>query len=158
MGNRRATPLTSPRAQQRAADADARRDALARDVLGLVADKWTLVIIEALDAGPLRFTRLKASVQGISQKVLTAKLRTLEQHGLVTRDLHAAVPPRVEYALTPLGRSLGEAVCSIWLWAEEHAPEVDAHRRAFVERTPRDDRPARADTFPRPAPSTPRGR
>lgn len=103
-------------------------------MLGRVADQWTLEVIEALDApGVLRFTELRARVRGISQKMLTKTLRQLERDGLVTRRIHAVVPPRVDYALTPLGRSLGEAVCGIWTWVEANAETVEAARRVYDE-------------------------
>ncbi|MBZ0090535.1 MAG: helix-turn-helix transcriptional regulator [Thermoanaerobaculia bacterium] len=110
----------------------AKREALLREMLGRVADPWTLEVIEALDApGVLRFTEVRARVGGISQKMLTKTLRQLERDGLVTRKVHAVVPPRVDYALTALGRSLGEAVCGIWSWVEANLETVDAARRAF---------------------------
>ena len=112
-----------------------RREALVREMLGRVADQWTLEVIDALD-GPalLRFTGLRAKVSGISQKMLTQTLRQLERDGLVTRHVHAVVPPRVDYALTPLGRALGEAVCGIWTWVETHVEIVEAARAAYDAR------------------------
>ena len=111
---------------------DSRRDALVRQMLGRVADQWTLEVIEALDLpGVLRFTELRARVGGISQKMLTKTLRQLERDGLVTRKVHPVVPPRVEYQLTPLGRSLGEAVCGIWTWVVENVDTVETARRDY---------------------------
>ncbi len=103
---------------------------------GRVADQWTLEVLEALDApGVLRFTELRTRVGGISQKMLTKTVRQLERDGLVTRKVHAVVPPRVDYRLTPLGRGLGEAVCGIWTWVEAHVEAVEAARRDYDRRT-----------------------
>jgi DNA-binding HxlR family transcriptional regulator len=111
------------------------KETLVRETLARVADKWTLLVIEALEEGELRFARLREAVGGgISQKMLTQTLRSLERDGLVTRRVYPQVPPRVEYALTPLGRSLGEAVCGIWTWAEAHLDDVERARRTFDTR------------------------
>jgi DNA-binding HxlR family transcriptional regulator len=104
---------------------------LAEEMLGRIADKWTLIVIEGLTEGELRFTRLREKVHGVSQKMLTKTLRQMERDGLVLRTVHAVVPPRVDYKLTPLGESLGEAACGIWLWAEKYVGEVEAARQAF---------------------------
>lgn len=104
-------------------------------MLGRVADQWTLEVLEALDLpGVLRFTELRTRVSGISQKMLTKTLRQLERDGLVTRKVHAVVPPRVDYRLTPLGRGLGEAVCGIWTWVEANVEAVELARRAYDRR------------------------
>lgn len=108
--------------------------ALVQETLDRVADKWTLNVIEELHSGQLRFSQLQARVPGISQKMLTKTLRQLERDGLVTRYVHATVPPRVDYTLTPLGESLSEAVCGIWLWAEKHGPDVQAARARYDSR------------------------
>ena len=104
---------------------------LVREMLGRVADKWTLIVIDELAEGEMRFSRLQERVGGISQKMLTKTLRQLERDGLVTRYVHATVPPRVDYKLTPLGESLGEAVCGVWIWAEKHFKDVEKARRKF---------------------------
>lgn len=109
-----------------------RKEALVREILGRVADKWTLLVIEALESeGEMRFSRLREKIGGVSQKMLTKTLRQLERDGLVTRRVHAVVPPRVDYTLTPLGESLGESVCGIWLWVEAHMSDVERSRRAY---------------------------
>lgn len=103
-----------------------------RGVLERIADKWTLVVIEELDGqAPLRFSELKDRVPGVSQKMLSKTLRQLERDGLVTRRVHPTVPPAVDYALTPLGVSLGAALCSLWTWVEHHAEEVQAAQASF---------------------------
>jgi DNA-binding HxlR family transcriptional regulator len=116
-------------------DVDPRLNALVMDLIGRVADKWTMAVLEALDeAGTLRFTRLSEAVPGISQKMLTQTLRQMERDGLLTRTVHPVVPPHVDYALTDMGRSLGEAFCGVWIWAANHAARIEAARAAFDAR------------------------
>ena len=108
------------------------REALVRDILGRIADKWTLLVIDALEGEDgVRFSALRQRVGGVSQKMLTKTLRQLERDGLVARHVHPVVPPRVEYRLTLLGESLGAAVCSIWIWAGENIASVEEARRAY---------------------------
>lgn len=104
---------------------------LVREVLERIADKWTLLVLDALEPGEMRFTRLREKVGGVSQKMLTKTLRQLERDGLVTRTVHPVVPPHVDYKLTPLGESLAESVCSVWLWVESHMHDVQRSRAAF---------------------------
>ena len=109
-----------------------RKEALVREMLGRVADCWTLLVLDALEGGDaVRFSRLRARVGGISQKMLTKTLRQLERDGLVARTVHPEVPPRVDYRLTPLGESLGEAVCGLWTWVEDHLDRVEEARRSY---------------------------
>jgi DNA-binding HxlR family transcriptional regulator len=113
-------------------DLDPRLNALVMDLIGRVADKWTMAVLDALDeAGTLRFTRLAQAVPGISQKMLTQTLRQMERDGLLTRTVHPVVPPHVDYALTDLGKSLGEAFCAVWCWADENRARIEAARVAF---------------------------
>ena len=117
------------------ADFDPKVEALVNDLIGRVADKWTMIILEALaEHGERRFTQLARQVQGISQKMLTQTLRQMERDGMVTRTVHAVVPPRVDYRLTELGTSLGAAFCGVWIWAEENLARVEASRSAFDEK------------------------
>ena len=114
---------------------NAASQALVHELLERLADKWTLLVIEALEDGtPVRFTRLRESVTGVSQKMLTKTLRQLERDGLVIRRVHPVSPPHVDYTLTSAGQSLGEAVCSFWTWVELHAVSVAEARRAYVDR------------------------
>jgi DNA-binding HxlR family transcriptional regulator len=123
---KRYAALTAPE------DLDPRIEALVNDLIGRVADKWTMLILEVLaEKGELRFTRLSESVEGISQKMLTQTLRQMERDGLVTRTVHPVVPPKVEYKLTPLGMSLGAAFCGVWVWAAENLTRVEQARREF---------------------------
>lgn len=113
-------------------DLDPRVEALVNDLIGRVADKWTMLILDVLtEHGEVRFTQLGKLVQGISQKMLTQTLRHMERDGLVTRTIHPVVPPRVEYKLTALGLSLGAAFCGVWVWASENLQAVEGARAAF---------------------------
>ncbi|WP_433176124.1 winged helix-turn-helix transcriptional regulator [Actinoallomurus sp. CA-150999] len=103
----------------------------AREVLDLVADKWSLYVIAELGQGTRRFNELKRSVDGISQRMLTVTLRGLERNGLVTRTIYPVVPPRVEYELTELGRMLLKAAIDLITWAESHLPEIHEARRRY---------------------------
>ncbi len=96
-------------------------DTVVLGVIARVADKWTMCVLEVLEQnGTVRFTRIAQLVGGVSQRMLTKTLRQMERDGLVTRTVHAEVPPRVEYKLTELGSSLCGAFCSVWTWAEKH--------------------------------------
>ena len=107
-------------------------EALVREIIERVADKWTMLVLEVLaEHGVVRFTQLGKLVGGVSQKMLTKTVRQMESDGLVTRTVYPVVPPRVEYQLTELGHSLGAAFCGVWLWAEEHREEIERARRAF---------------------------
>lgn len=111
---------------------DPRVEALVNDLIGRVADKWTMLILEVLvEKGELRFTRLSELVAGISQKMLTQTLRAMERDGLITRTVHPVVPPKVEYRLTALGFSLGAAFCGVWIWAEKNLRQVEKARSEF---------------------------
>jgi DNA-binding HxlR family transcriptional regulator len=111
---------------------DPKLDALVREIIERVADKWTMLVLEVLEEhGVVRFTRLGKLVGDISQKMLTKTVRQMERDGLVTRTVHPVIPPRVEYELTELGHSLGAAFCGVWLWAEKHGKEIEQARAAF---------------------------
>src|ERR1700730_6960661 len=93
---------------------DPELEALVREIIGRVADKWTMLVLETLaEHGQLRFTRLGELIGGVSQKMLTKTVRQMEADGLVLRTVFPAIPPRVEYELTELGHSLGEAFCGV---------------------------------------------
>lgn len=114
---------------------DPRIEQLVTEVIGRIADKWTMLILEVLEQrGTLRFTEVGRAVEGISQKMLTQTLRQMERDGLVQRTVHPVVPPKVEYRLTDLGLSLSEAFCGVWTWAAEHLERIDAARAAFDAR------------------------
>ena len=114
---------------------DPRVEELVTELIGRVADKWTMMIIEVLtERGEIRFTRLSELVPGISYKMLTQTLRQMEREGLVQRTVHPVVPPKVEYRLTNLGLTLSEAFCGVWIWAERHLEAVEAARAEFDSR------------------------
>ncbi|HZD02437.1 MAG TPA: helix-turn-helix domain-containing protein [Actinomycetes bacterium] len=106
-------------------------DCRAREVLARVGDKWSLYVIHLLGDRTKRFTELRRSIDGISQRMLTVTLRGLERDGLVTRTVYPTVPPRVDYALTPMGRTLLDTVCALIQWAEKHLDEIAAARVAY---------------------------
>jgi DNA-binding HxlR family transcriptional regulator len=103
--------------------------AVLRGLLTTIGDKWTLVVIAALVEKEQRFTTIQRRIDGISHRLLTKTLRDLERDGLVSRNVYAEVPPRVEYALTPLGRSLLDPIDSLIHWVDEHGRTV-LHNRA----------------------------
>ncbi len=116
-------------------DLDPKVGALVTEVIGRVADKWTMLVIEALvEKGELRFTALAREVDGISQKMLTQTLRAMERDGLLVRTVHPVIPPRVDYRLTDMGFTLGEAFCGVWGWAGTNLARIEAARRAFDAR------------------------
>lgn len=106
-----------------------------REVLDRVGDKWSLLVIGTLRDGPLRFGGLEASVAGISQRMLTRTLKHLVEDGLVDRTAYAEVPPRVEYELTELGRTLLPLVMALAQWAMAHRDEINANRTSRVKPT-----------------------
>lgn len=108
-------------------------DCPSRVVLQRIGDKWTPLVFQVLKGGPQRFSTIRSTVQGITPKVLTQTLRTLERDGLVSRHIYAEVPPRVEYALTPLGRTLLEPLDAVRLWAEANAARILAARDEYDE-------------------------
>jgi DNA-binding HxlR family transcriptional regulator len=95
-----------------------------RVILDRIGDKWTVLAVLLLRDGPLRFTALRDGIGQVAPKVLTQTLRRLERDGLVTREVFAEVPPRVVYALTPVGESLIEPITAVSDWAEEHLPAI----------------------------------
>ncbi|GAB2913192.1 winged helix-turn-helix transcriptional regulator [Streptomyces mayteni] len=100
-----------------------------RQLLDTIGNKWASLVIAALGlGGPLRYSELAARIAGVSQKMLTQTVRGLERDGLLTRTVTPSVPVRVDYELTPLGRSLQETICHLKEWAEAHMPEVELAR------------------------------
>lgn len=100
-------------------------------LLARLGDKWTVLIVMMLGEGPRRFSEIKRAVDGISQRMLTLTLRNLERDGMVTRTVTPSIPPRVDYALTDLGRSLGGPLFALGQWVRDHLPEIDAARAVF---------------------------
>ncbi|MBE1532284.1 winged helix-turn-helix transcriptional regulator [Actinomadura algeriensis] len=104
---------------------------LVRDVLARVGDKWTVLVVTTLASGPIRFTALHERIPGISQRMLSHTLHALRRDGLITRTAYAEVPPRVEYALTPLGRSLAAAVDHLVRWTQTHQADIARNRQDY---------------------------
>lgn len=110
--------------------------AVLRETFDRIGDKWSLLVVAHLARGSLRFGQLLREVEGVSQRMLTLTLRRLERDGLVTRTVHAEIPPRVEYALTPLGLTLVDAVAALAGWALDHHEAIDASRARFDHAQP----------------------
>ena len=124
-----ATPRHSRRTGQRTVEQTATCEI--RDLLDRLADKWSLLVVELLGDGTHRFTELKRRVDGISQRMLTLTLRQLERDGLITRTVHPVVPPRVDYELTLLGRSLLEAIQPLVIWTRANRDEIVGARQRY---------------------------
>ena len=110
----------------------------AREVLQRVGDKWSMYVIDLLGQGTMRFTELHRAIDGITARMLTVTLRGLERDGIVTRTIHPVIPPRVEYALTPMGRTLLDTIGKLVTWADSHLPEIEAARAAYDAQHPAD--------------------
>ena len=117
------------------AEIDPRVTQLVNELIGRVADKWTMLILEELtEGGTMRFSAIGRAVPGISQKMLTKTLRQMEYDGLVERRIHPVIPPHVDYTLTEMGHGLSYAFCGVWTWAEENRARIEAARAAFLAR------------------------
>lgn len=104
-----------------------------RNVLDRIGDRWSVLILLILaDGRPVRFSALKRRIGDISQRMLAQTLRRLEQDGLIVRTVHPTVPPQVDYALSPLGLSLGGPLAALVAWADEKQPQILAARAAYV--------------------------
>jgi DNA-binding HxlR family transcriptional regulator len=110
---------------------DTREGCDVRQILDRVADKWSLLVVALLDHRTMRFSELRRQIDGISQRMLTVTLRHLERDGLVVRTVHPTVPPRVEYALTPLGASLHATIQGLVTWTEANQEQIASSRAAY---------------------------
>jgi DNA-binding HxlR family transcriptional regulator len=110
----------------------------ARAVLQRVGDKWSILVIDLLGRGTMRFSELNRSIDGITARMLTVTLRGLERDGIVTRTIHPVIPPRVEYDLTPMGLTLLDAIGQLVTWADSHLPEIGAAQAAYDAKHPVD--------------------
>lgn len=110
-------------------------DALTREMVTCISDKWSLwtMSVIAEHARPMRFSRIMERVEGVSQKSLTKTLRGLERDGLITRKVFAEVPPRVEYAMTPLGSEMLENIAPLWLWVAKSVQRFQHARDAYSD-------------------------
>ena len=120
------------------APASARKDCLGlAQVIGRVGDKWTVMVVGHLSQQPsLRFNALMRAIPGVSHRMLTLTLRGLERDGLVSRTAYATIPPRVDYALTPLGQSLTEPLALLAHWAAAHRAVIEGAREGYDARSP----------------------
>jgi DNA-binding HxlR family transcriptional regulator len=107
-----------------------------REVLNRVGDKWSVLIVGLLADGPKRFSELRRTIEGISPRMLTLTLRGLERDGLVTRTVYPTIPPRVEYQLTELGRTLQKPIQSLAKWAQENREKIQQSRNRYDARSP----------------------
>lgn len=112
-----------------------RKNCIAQQVLDLIADKWTALVVYTLSRDTRRYSELKREIEGISQKMLTQTLRQLEKDGLIARKVYPVVPPMVEYSLTPLGQTLIKPLKELCRWAEEHFHEVEKARASHAGAT-----------------------
>ncbi|GAA3395832.1 winged helix-turn-helix transcriptional regulator [Cryptosporangium minutisporangium] len=131
---------------------DARAGCEVRQILDRIADKWSLLVIALLDRRSLRFTELRREIDGISQRMLARTLRHLERDGLVSRTVYPSVPPRVDYALTPLGVTLHATIQALVTWTEANTDQIAAARVAYdrreaVDRLDADRRAAERDAI-----------
>jgi DNA-binding HxlR family transcriptional regulator len=126
--NVRANVATTPGPCARWDDEDAD---FIREVLDLVGDKWSVLIIGTLTNGPIRYSELAGAIPGITQRMLTLTLKQLQRNGLLTRNAYPEVPPRVEYALTALGRSLLSTVLALAAWSADHHGEIRRNQATF---------------------------
>jgi len=141
-----ATEITPPPAHEAATEEQAQLERLCsggsgraggtaiRDLMERLGDKWTLLVVGMLEAGPVRYSDLKRLVPGISQRMLTLTLKKLERDGLVSRRSYPEIPPRVEYALTELGGTLIPPVLAFAGWASEHASAIERNRELYDAR------------------------
>jgi len=106
-----------------------------RTILERIGDKWAIYVVDRLGEGPRRFTELHRGIDGITGRMLTVTLRGLERDGVVTRTVHAAVPPRVDYELTPLGLTLHDTIGQLVGWAIQHSAEVESARADYDARS-----------------------
>lgn len=129
--------MATTTAAQRREEARYAYDAFMRDcptnqLLGRLSDKWVSLVVAALSRGPQRYSDLRRKIAGVSPKMLTQTLRTLERDGILSRTVTPSVPVRVDYELTPLGRSLAGLLTAVKDWAEEHIEEVHAARERYT--------------------------
>lgn len=125
------TTAHTPSAYEHSCEGSGGEGRAIRDVMSRIGDKWSLLVVATLREERLRFSELQRHIPGISQRMLTLTLRQLERDGLITRTVHAEVPPRVEYELTELGSTLIAVATTIGEWAIAHHPRIEAARRAY---------------------------
>jgi DNA-binding HxlR family transcriptional regulator len=122
-----------------------------RGVLDRIGDKWAIYVVDRLGPGPRRFRELLRGIDGITARMLTVTLRGLERDGILTRTVHAAVPPRVDYQLTALGETLLDTLGQLVSWADAHLVEIEAARAAYDTRSCPPPCPSESAEVPEPA-------
>ncbi|OIK01282.1 winged helix-turn-helix transcriptional regulator [Streptomyces monashensis] len=131
------TTTAAQRREQARADYDAfLRECPTNQLLGRLSDKWVSLVVAALAPGPMRYSDLGRKIAGVSPKMLTQTLRTLERDGIISRTVTPSVPVRVDYALTPLGTSLAGLLTAVKAWAETHFDDVRAARETYDTENP----------------------
>lgn len=105
-----------------------------REVLGLVANKWTVLVLHVIDCKKMRYNEIQRNIPGISQKVLTGVLRQLEENGIIKRTIYPVIPPRVEYETTELAQTLLVSLQALQDWSEAHIPEILAARKTYKKK------------------------
>jgi DNA-binding HxlR family transcriptional regulator len=108
------------------------------DILVRIGDKWTVMVVGVLSRGPMRYSQISKLVDGVSQRMLTLTLKSLERDGLATRTVYPTNPPRVDYALTGLGQTLTVPLNALWTWAQENRVKIEETRRNFDQRQGKD--------------------
>ncbi|WP_051839805.1 winged helix-turn-helix transcriptional regulator [Streptomyces sp. NRRL F-5126] len=146
------------RSSQNSQDSQDSTGCRTRVVLGIVGDKWSLLIVRNLRNGPRRFTELKKNIDGISQRVLTVKLRGLERDGILTRTVHQVMPPHVSYELTEMGVTLREASMPLLEWSVAHLARIDDARAAYDARAQPPEAPQGPSPLRPPGPPVTRAR
>jgi DNA-binding HxlR family transcriptional regulator len=106
-----------------------------REVLDRIGDKWAIYVVDRLSQGPRRFSELLRGIDGITARMLTVTLRGLERDGILTRTVHAVVPPRVDYQLTSLGETLLDTIAQLTAWADAHIGEIEEARAVYDARS-----------------------
>lgn len=125
---------TKPKEAVRPDDHQHDKCRLLGQILDRVGDKWTIMAVGALSEGPMRFNEMMRHIGGVSHRMLTLTLRALERDGMVSRTAYPTIPPKVEYELTPLGRSLTEPLATLLQWGETHSDEIEVARKVFDDR------------------------
>ena len=108
------------------------------DILARIGDKWTVVVVGVLSHGPMRYSQIFKLVEGVSQRMLTLTLKSLERDGLVTRTVYPTNPPRVDYELTERGKTLVVPLLSLWKWAQANHTAIEGTRRDFDQQRSKD--------------------
>lgn len=113
-----------------------KKGCVSREILGLIGNKWTVLVLHALQQKPIRYSALQRRVSGITQKVLTTTLRDLERNGIIARKVFPVIPPHVEYALTPMGVGLLNSLEALVTWSQDNAELIQQQRAMYEAQKP----------------------